>query len=132
MDDDGDIAPRPVQVGFDDLQRESGRDSGVEGVAASLEHTHADRGRDPMGRGHDPERSVDLGSRGEGIRVDVAHRGAIFGYPIGVLTRPPHAAASGISRRLNGAEHDVDLVPHAACAMASVGSNCAGIRHGPG
>ena len=51
MDHDRHIAARSVKVRFDDLQREGRGHPGVEGVAASLENSHADRGRNPMRAG---------------------------------------------------------------------------------
>ena len=67
------VAARTVEMRLDHLQREGGGDRGVEGVAAFFERRHADRGGDPMGRGDDAERAVDLGPCGERIRIDVFH-----------------------------------------------------------
>src|SRR3546814_8750405 len=49
-----------VEVRLDDLQGEAGGDSGVEGVAAELQHRHTDCGGDPMRRGDDDEGAGDL------------------------------------------------------------------------
>ena len=73
VQDDRNVAARPVEMRLDHLQREGGGDRGVEGVAALLQRRHADRGGDPMGRGDDAERALDLGPRGERIRIDVFH-----------------------------------------------------------
>ena len=78
MDDDRHVAARAVQMRLDHLQREGGGDAGVEGVAAALQHRHADRGGDPVGRGDDAEGAVDLGPRGERIGIDVAHGNPSF------------------------------------------------------
>ena len=67
------VAAGTVQMRFHHLQRERGRDRGVERVAALLQHAHADRGGDPVRRSHDAERAVDLRARGEGIRIDIFH-----------------------------------------------------------
>ena len=71
------VAARPVEMRLHHLQRERGRDRGVERVAAALQHAHADRRGDPVGRGHDAERAVDLRARGERIRIDVLHGKAV-------------------------------------------------------
>jgi hypothetical protein len=47
---------------FDHLQGKPGSRSGVECVASFLEHTVADGGSDPMGRGDHPEGAADFGS----------------------------------------------------------------------
>ena len=75
VDDDRNVAARAVEMRLDHLQREGGGDRGVEGIAALLQGRHADRGGDPMGRGDDAERAVDLGPRGERIGIDVFHLG---------------------------------------------------------
>ena len=66
---DGQIAARPVQVRLDDLEREAGRDRGVERVAAALEHGHAGRRREPVGRRDHPEGAAQLRAGGEGHRL---------------------------------------------------------------
>ena len=58
---------------LDHLQRERGRAGRIEGVAAALQNAHADRGRDPVGRGDDPEGAFDLGTGGERIGSDEIH-----------------------------------------------------------
>src|ERR1700682_606289 len=73
MDDDRHVAARAVEMRLDDLQRESGGDAGVEGIAASFQNPHADGGGDPMGRGHHAECAFDLRPRGEGARIDIGH-----------------------------------------------------------
>jgi hypothetical protein len=60
------VAADSVHVRFDDVQHERRRHGGVEGIAAALEHGHADRRCDPMRAGHGAERAHDLWSRGEG------------------------------------------------------------------
>ena len=66
------VAARPVQVRLDDLQREAGRDGGVERVPALLEHGHPRRGREPVRRRHHAERSSELGSRREAHAFNLA------------------------------------------------------------
>ena len=63
---DGQVAAGPVQVRLDDLEREPGRDRGVEGVPAALEHRHAGGRREPVRRGDHPEGAAQLGARREG------------------------------------------------------------------
>ena len=75
MEDDGDVAAGAVEMRLHHLQGEGGGAGGVERIAALLQGRHADRGRDPVGRGDDPEGALDLGAGGEGIGIDVAHRG---------------------------------------------------------
>jgi hypothetical protein len=70
LEDDRHFAARPVEMRLDDLQHEAGRDRGVEGVAAALEHRHAGGGREPVGRGDRPEGAAQLGPRGERRLVD--------------------------------------------------------------
>ena len=65
---DRQVAARPVQVRLDDLEREAGRDRGVEGVAPSLEHRHPRGGGEPVGRGDHPEGAPQLGSGREAQR----------------------------------------------------------------
>ena len=71
--DDRHVAAGAVQMRFHDLQRERRGNPGVERIAAPLQDTHSDRGGDPVGGGHDPERAFDLRPGGEGIGIDVAH-----------------------------------------------------------
>ena len=73
--DDGHVAARPVEVRLDHLQRESGCNRGIEGITALFQRRHTDRGGDPVGGGDDAERAFDLGPRGKGIGIDVAHKG---------------------------------------------------------
>ena len=73
IENDRHVAARPVEVRLDHLQRERGRAGRVEGIAAALQDAHADRGRDPVGRGHHPEGALDLGARGEAVRIDEIH-----------------------------------------------------------
>jgi hypothetical protein len=63
--DRGEVAARSVQVRLDDLQRETHRDGGIEGVPALLEHGHAGGGREPVGGRDHSERATELGARGE-------------------------------------------------------------------
>jgi hypothetical protein len=58
---------------LDDLQGEGGRNARVEGVAATLQHPHADCCRDPMGARDDAEGSLDFGPRREWAWIDEAH-----------------------------------------------------------
>ena len=60
-EDDRQVAAGAVQVRLDDLQREAGRDRGVERVAAALEHRHAGRGREPVRRRDHAEGAAQLG-----------------------------------------------------------------------
>ena len=71
--DDRHVAAGTVQMRLHHLQREGGGDAGVEGVAAFFQHAHADRGGDPVGRGHDAEGAFDFRPGGERIGIDVAH-----------------------------------------------------------
>ena len=61
----GHIAPRPVQMRLDDLQHETGRRRRVKRIAAGLQHFHAAGRRDPVGGGDGPENPGQLRSRGE-------------------------------------------------------------------
>jgi hypothetical protein len=72
--DHGDVAARAIEMRLGHLQREGGRHRGIERIAAALQRAHADRSRDPVGRGDRPERTVDLRPRGEGIWIDVFHQ----------------------------------------------------------
>ena len=72
MDDDRHVSARAVKMRLDNLQGEGGRDARVEGVAAALEHPHADRGRDPVGARDDAEGSLDFGPRREQAWIDEA------------------------------------------------------------
>ena len=65
VEDRRDLAARAVQVRLDDLEREAGRDSGVEGVPAALEHRHPDRRGEPVRGRHHPEGPAQLRSRRE-------------------------------------------------------------------
>ena len=65
VDDDRDLAARPVQVRLDDLEGEAGRDGRVEGVAAAFQDPEPDRRGDPMGARDRAERAADLGPGGE-------------------------------------------------------------------
>ena len=71
------VAARPVQMRLDDLQGERGGARRIEGIAAPFEHRHADRCRDPVSRGDDPERAFDFGPGGEGIGIDIAHKSGV-------------------------------------------------------
>jgi hypothetical protein len=51
MDHDRHVAAGSVEMRLDDLQRESCGHAGIDGVSASLENSHADRGRNPMRAG---------------------------------------------------------------------------------
>ena len=59
------LAARAVQVRFDDLQHETGGHRRVGGVAAALEHAHADRGAEPVGARHHAEVAAQVGPGGE-------------------------------------------------------------------
>src|SRR6266699_3857407 len=63
--DDWDLASQSVEVRFDDLQDESGGDSGVECVSTPLEHRHRARGGEPVGRADNAERALDERSGSE-------------------------------------------------------------------
>src|SRR6202012_3658475 len=67
------IPARAVEVRLDNLQRESGGDAGVKGVASALENAHADRGRNPVRGRNDSKGSLNLGSGRESVRIDKAH-----------------------------------------------------------
>ena len=54
------VATRPVQVRLDDLEGEAGRDGGIEGIAALLEHRHAGRRREPVRRRDHAEPAAEL------------------------------------------------------------------------
>ena len=73
VEDDRHVPARPVEMRLDHLQRESGGDRGVEGIAAFLQRRHADGGGDPVGGGDDAKGAFDLGPRGERIWIDVFH-----------------------------------------------------------
>jgi hypothetical protein len=75
VDDDRNVAARPVEVRLQHLQREGGGDRGVEGVAAALQGSHPDAGRDPVRRGDDAERALDLRAGRERVGIDVACHG---------------------------------------------------------
>ncbi len=77
VDNNRHIAARTVQMRLDHLQREGGGDAGVEGVAALLQNTHADRSGDPVRRGDDAEGAFDFRAGGERIGIDVPHGRAI-------------------------------------------------------
>ena len=95
IDDDRHVAARPVEMRLDHLQREGGGDAGVERVAAAFQDPHADGGGDPVGRGHHAESALDLGPRGERVRIDVGHEMSLVGHG---------STASGtVARRLAGA-----------------------------
>ena len=79
MHDDRHIAAGTVQMRFDHLQRKCSGDTGVECIAALLKSGHPDRGRNPVGRGDDPEGAFDFWPRGEGIGIDIAHCYPWFG-----------------------------------------------------
>ena len=59
------LARWPAHVRLDHLQHQAGRHRGVEGVAALLQHRHAGRGRQPVGRSHHAERARELRPGGE-------------------------------------------------------------------
>ena len=66
------VAAGAVEVRLDDLQREAGRDGGVERVAALLEHGHPRRRREPVRRRHHPEGPPELWPRREAHRPNVS------------------------------------------------------------
>ncbi len=59
-DERGQVAAGPVEVRLDDLQRQPGRNRGVERVAAELEHGHPRRRREPVRRRDHAERAAKL------------------------------------------------------------------------
>ena len=59
------VAAWAVEVRLDDLQREAGRDGGVERVAALLEHGHPRSRREPVRGRHHPEGPPELWPRRE-------------------------------------------------------------------
>ena len=65
VDDDRRIAARPVEMRLRHLQDECRGRGGVEGIAASLQHRHADLAGDPVRAGDDAECAGDLGAGGE-------------------------------------------------------------------
>ena len=65
---DRQVAAGPVQMRLHDLEREAGRDRGVEGVAAAFEHRHAGRRGEPVRRRDHPEGAAQLGTRREAQR----------------------------------------------------------------
>ena len=89
MDDDRDVAAGAVEMRFHDLQREGGGDAGIERIAALFQNAHADRRRDPVGRGHDPKCAFDFGPGGEGIRIDIAHVNPGLGRRAHLITAGP-------------------------------------------
>jgi len=70
MEDQRRVAAGAAEMRLDHLQGEGRRHGGVERIAAALENSHADRGRDPVGGSHDAERAGDLRARREGVRID--------------------------------------------------------------
>src|SRR5689334_10343517 len=69
------VATRSVEMRFDDLERESCRDGGVESIAAFFKHRHADGRGNPM-RGRDnTECSLDLGTGRKRIWIDLRYVG---------------------------------------------------------
>jgi hypothetical protein len=48
-------------MGLHDLEHEGGRDAGVEGVAAALQHRHPDRGAEPVRGRYHTESAEDFG-----------------------------------------------------------------------
>ncbi len=101
VENDRHVAARPVEMRLDHLQRERGRDRGVEGVAAAFQNAHADRRRDPVGRGHDAERAFDLRPRGEGIGIDVGHKQSLA--EVGHAERSDQAVPAVLRDALAGA-----------------------------
>ena len=63
--DDRDLASQSVEVRFDDLQDESGGDSGVECVSTPLEHRHRALRGEPVRRADYAERALDERSGSE-------------------------------------------------------------------
>jgi hypothetical protein len=59
------VARGADEMGLHHLEHEGGGHAGVEGVAAALQHRHADRGAEPVGRGHDPEGAENFRARGK-------------------------------------------------------------------
>ena len=113
IEDDRHVAARAVQVRLDHLQREGGGAGGVERVAALLQRRHADGGGDPVRRGDDAERALDLGPRGEGIGIDVACHGVAAGIMLVAMLRSEHTPSwPGLSRasrlETHGARHKRD------------------------
>jgi hypothetical protein len=73
VDDERHVAARTVEMRFDDLKRKRGRHRGIEGIPAPLQNAHSDRAGDPVGRGDNPERAVDLRAGCEAVGVDETH-----------------------------------------------------------
>ena len=69
------VAAWTIEMRLDHLQRKRGRDGCIEGVAALLQHCHADRCGDPVRRGDDTESAVDFRACREWVRIDEAHAG---------------------------------------------------------
>jgi hypothetical protein len=65
VQDDRQVAARAVQMRFHHLEREAGRDGGVERIAAAFQDGHAGRRGQPVRRCHHSERAENLGAGGE-------------------------------------------------------------------
>ena len=102
---------------LDDLQRERGRDGGIEGVAALLQRRHADGRGNPVRRGDDAERAFDFRARRERVGIDNAHAG-------GKLTRRRRRATGSIVlRRAGGYRHEFERdAVHAVAKSGRLGS----------
>src|SRR5690606_29468229 len=64
VEDDRNLATRPVEVRFDDLQDEACRRRGIEGVAALLQHGHSRGAGQPVGGGDHAEGADQFRTRG--------------------------------------------------------------------
>jgi hypothetical protein len=65
VENDRRVAARAVQVRLRDMQSEGRRHGCIEGIAAALQHRHADLARQPVRVGNDAERAGDFWSCGE-------------------------------------------------------------------
>src|SRR5581483_8247737 len=106
-DERGQVAARPVQVRLDHLQREAGRDCGVEGVAALLEHGHTRYGGEPVRRGDHAEGTAELGTRREGHQPILTASSAMRGAGRPGATRW-HATKCPLANSLSGGSSSLD------------------------
>ena len=115
----GQVAARAVQVRLDDLEREAGRDRGVERVAALLEHGHTGRGGEPVRRGDHPEGAAQLGAgreRSSGCGDDI---GRVRGEPRRRSTRRDEMAGDEVAGVRTRAAPDPPRSMRAPTARAS-------------
>jgi hypothetical protein len=71
VQNDRNVAARPVEMRLDHLQHECGCDRRIEGIAAFLERGHADPCRDPVRCSDDAKGAFDFGPRRERIGIDL-------------------------------------------------------------